>query len=263
MLPCHSCLSSAMCHPLSSFNKNSKFLFKVILFTNLVHGVSAELVCRLHLKGHCTNMWAGDEDRGWNSKSSKLKHLSPLCHRPFCTLNLLVPVFNSLQLLPKHSYLLYPLLKIKSVPRNSVICIPFWMPKIYGETHTVKFSFKHKESAFIVSWYVVCQPLDVSAAPLRKGSTKESFPCFLPCRWEGNESWDYWLLSLKYPRNIHIYWKKTPATEIESFINCTYLKQLLYFKPLILNSRWERRLRTGVTAICQSLWAWWVGLWAV
>lgn len=41
--------------------------------------------------------------------------------------------------------------------------------------HTVKFSFKHEESAFIFSWYVVCQPLDVSAAPLRK-AFHASFP---------------------------------------------------------------------------------------
>lgn len=58
---------------------------------------------------------------------------------------------------------------------------PFLAPKIYRETSTVKFSFKHKEKAFLVSWYLVCQPLDVSAAPLKKSSSP------LPSLWMGRK----------------------------------------------------------------------------
>lgn len=45
------------------------------------------------------------------------------------------------------------------------------VPKIYREANAVKFSFQTKESMFMISWYLVCQPLDVSAAALKKGSS--------------------------------------------------------------------------------------------
>lgn len=52
---------------------------------------------------------------------------------------------------------------------------PLLVPKIYREAGTVKFGFKRKENAFTVSWYLVCQPLDVSAAPPKNGTS------LLPC----------------------------------------------------------------------------------
>lgn len=116
---------------------------------------------------------------------------------------------------------------------------PFLAPKIYRETSTVKFSFKHKENAFLVSWYLVCQPLDVSAAPLKKSSSP------LPSLWMWRK-WEWRLLIFVteiLERHLHLLEKI--ATEIKIFLNCTYWKQLPCFKSPILNARWETRSCIG------------------
>lgn len=125
---------------------------------------------------------------------------------------------------------------------------PFLVPKIYRETSTVKFSFKHKENVFMVTWYLVCQPLGVSATPL-----KRDFPTSLPVDVKETraEAPDFcrsnnWAM-FEFLGKI--------AREIKICINRMYLKQLLCFKPLILNARQEARWCIRVTAVSWSLWA--------